>query len=178
MKQQRPSTNSKFLRLSPSLPHRLQVGLKHLILYSIVSKKTHWLLLLCQACFFLIPVECTYSLVALRLWWCLLSCGHSDIISSSSSIVGVFEPSHTQTVRGTVFSHGSRMWSSDVDVYFLPVCRLRFMMSGTLAKIFCSHVFTWNVDIFLWFTRKYCFSLSHLIQCIAWRFFIINGKIE
>lgn len=123
--------------LSPSLPLRLQVGLKHLNTVQHRFQENTPIALAVPG--FFLPVPCWVHLqsIALRLCWCLLSCGHSDIISSSSSIVGFFEPSHTDCQRDCFLT-----WLENVvqwnDVYFLPVCRLH-MMSVTLAKIFFSH---------------------------------------
>ncbi len=81
--------------LSPSLPLRLQVGLKHL---NTVQHRFQE-----NTPIAVVPCWVHLQSRALRLCWCLLSCGHSDIIVSiSCCIVGVFEPSEG------LFSHMPR----------------------------------------------------------------------
>lgn len=84
--------------LSPSLPHRLQVGLKHLDTIQHCFQENTLIALAVPGLF--LPVPCwvhlqSYSFNAPVV---LLSCGHS-VSSSSSSIVGFFEPSHTDRQR-------------------------------------------------------------------------------
>ncbi len=102
--------------LSPSLPLRLQVGLKHL---NTVQHRLQ---------------ENTPIAVAVPCWVHLQSCSFKALLVFAFLWSFWHHRQHQLlhcgsfwTVRGTVFSHGSRMWSSNVDVCFLPVCRLRFM---------------------------------------------------